>query len=194
MATKARGFTTVELLVTMMIAAILIALAAPSFKRTIQSNNMSSAVNTFMTDMRYARSEAIRRGGRVILCRADPPDAAAPSCLTTTPAGSSGWSSGWIVFQDVDGDGTRSAGDVVLRVQGGLGGVDTIAEGTATNSTVFRFTATGRLTDTASAASVKFGGGNFDTSLQRVVCVSAGGRARIAGDGTSSCGSGSTIE
>lgn len=189
MPTKARGFTLVELLVTVAIAAILLSLAAPSFKRTIQSNNMSNAVNTFMTDLRFARSEAIRRGGHVILCRADPADATTPSCLTATASGNPGWATGWIVFQDVDGDGTYSSGDKILRVQTSLGGLDAILEGTATNSTAFNFTATGRLTTTASAATVKFGSTSFSSSLQRVVCVSAGGRARIAGDGTTACGS-----
>lgn len=56
---RSRGFTLIELLVEMAIAAILIALAAPSFKRLIQSNTISSNVNTFMADLRFARSEAI---------------------------------------------------------------------------------------------------------------------------------------
>jgi len=194
MPTKARGFTLIELLVTMVIAAILIALAAPSFKRTIQSNNMSGAVNTFMTDMRYARSEAIRRGGGVILCRTDSPEATTPACDTTAGTTGKGWATGWIVMLDVDGDGGWSTGDQMLRLQSALSGVDTILEGSPANATKFRFTATGRLTDVASAAKVKFGGADFTTDLQRMVCVGAAGRARVAGDGTTSCGSGSTIE
>ena len=51
-----------------------------------------------------------------------------------------------------------------------------------------RFTATGRLSDTGSAAKLVFGGSKFATDLKRVVCVSAGGRGRIAGDGSASCG------
>jgi type IV fimbrial biogenesis protein FimT len=183
MPTKARGFTLVELLVTIAIAAILLALAAPSFKRTIQSNNMSNAVNTFMSDLRYARSEAIRRGGRVILCRTDLPESATPSCDTSAGTTGKGWATGWIVMLDVDGDGNWSSGDQMLRLQSALNGIDTIVEGTASNATKFKFTATGRLSDTASAAKVKFGGTDFATDIQRVVC-----------DGTTACGSGSTIE
>lgn len=189
MLNKARGFTLIEMLVTMAVLAILVSLAAPSFKRTIQSNNMSNAVNTFMSDMRYARSEAIRRGGQVILCRTDDPEAAAPSCAATAGGTGKGWATGWIVFQDVDGNGNWSAGDLTLRVQSTLSGIDTILEGTPSASTLFRFTASGRLSDTASAAKVQFGGGNFTTDLQRVVCIGPGGRSRVAGNGSSSCGS-----
>src|SRR4051812_43765587 len=117
MPTKARGFTLVELLVTIAIAAILLAIAVPSFKRTIQSNNMSNAVNTFMVDMRYARSEAIRRGGHVILCRTDAPESATPSCNTSAGSTGKGWATGWILIQDVDGNGDWSNGDAMLRQQ-----------------------------------------------------------------------------
>ena len=41
---------------------------------------MSGNVNGFLADMRYARSESIRRGGGVTLCRSDAPEAAAPVC------------------------------------------------------------------------------------------------------------------
>jgi type IV fimbrial biogenesis protein FimT len=184
-----RGFTLVELLVTLAIAALLVTLAAPSFKRTIQSNSVSSAVNTFMSDMRFARSEAVRRGGNVILCRTDTPEAATPSCATSVAAGAKGWATGWIVFQDINNNGNWSVGDQMLRVQAGPTSMDSILEGTATNSTVFRFTATGRLLATTQNAQLTFGGSNYASPVKRVVCVSAGGRPRIAGDGTSSCGS-----
>ena len=183
-----RGFTLVELMVTLAVAAVLVTLAAPSFKRTIQSNNMSSTVNTFMADMRFARSEAIRRGGRVILCRAEAPEAATPSCAPDAGSTGKGWATGWIIFHDVDASGNWSAGDATLRVQGPIGSMDSILEGVPTASTPFRFTATGRLTEAASAARMNFGGSSFDTSLQRVVCAGAGGRARVAGDGSASCG------
>ena len=51
---KSHGLTLIELLVVITIVAILAALAAPSFNNLIQSTAMSSAVNTFMADMRCA--------------------------------------------------------------------------------------------------------------------------------------------
>lgn len=186
---KQRGFTLVELMVVIGIIALLTALAAPSFKNLIQSNAMSSAVNTFMADMRFARSEAMRRGGGVVMCRSDAPEAASPSCGSGSGPGGNGWVSGWFIFHDIDADGVRDSTDTVLRVQAPLTMLDSIVETGASSSTKFRFTATGRVQNLSSATEIQFGGNTkFSNELQRIVCVSLGGRARVAGDGTSSCG------
>lgn len=188
---RQHGMTLVELLVTLAIAAILLSLAAPSFRRLLLSNAMSEAVNTFTSDVRYARSESVRLGGRVILCRSDDPENATPACSAANAnGGGKGWATGWLVFHDRDASGAWSTGDVTMRVQAPLKSLDAILEGTPANSTKFTFAATGRLMDAANAQ-IKFGGDNFDDKLKRVICVSAGGRARVAGDGTTSCGSGS---
>ncbi len=185
---RARGFTLIELMVTIAIAAILITLAAPSFKGLIQSNSISSSVNMFMADLRYARSEAVRRGGTVVMCRSDSPEAANPTCGSGSGPGGNGWVSGWIIFYDESGDGNRTSAEPLMRVQAPVSAVDSIVEGGASSSTKFRFTGTGRLLNLNSATSLQFGGGDFANNRQRVLCVSLGGRARIAGDGTTSCG------
>lgn len=187
---KQRGFTLIELLVVLTIAAILATLAAPSFRRLIQSNSMSSGVNTFMSDLRYARSDSIRLGGGVVMCRSDAPEATTPACGSGLGPNNKGWVSGWIVFQDLNTNGDIDANEPILRVQAPIKSVDAILESGTSSSTKFRFAATGRLTDSTSAAQLKFGGSDFSSDLQRVLCVSLGGRARIAGDGSTSCGSG----
>ncbi len=186
--TRARGFTLIELMVTIAIAAILITLAAPSFKGIIQSNAISSNVNMFMADLRYARSEAVRRGGTVVMCRSDAPEAANPTCGSGSGPGGNGWVSGWIIFYDENGNGAKAAAEPLLRVQAPVSAVDSIVEGGTGSSTKFRFTGTGRLLNLNSATSLQFGGGEFANDRQRVLCVSLGGRARIAGDGMASCG------
>ena len=187
---KLRGVTLIELLVVITIVAVLTTLAAPSFRRTIQSTTISTSVNAFLADLRYARSEAIRRGGGVVMCRSDSPDAASPACGSGSGSGSNGWVSGWIVFHDLDGDGTRTSTstDPVLRVQSALTSLDSVVQTTGGSSTKFVFTATGRLKNLSSGlVTLQFGGGNYSNDLQRTVCVSLGGRGRIAGDGYSAC-------
>jgi type IV fimbrial biogenesis protein FimT len=188
---QARGFTLIELMVVMTVVAILATLAAPSFTRLLQSNTISSNVNLFLADMRFARSEAIRLGGAVVICRSDAPEAASPTCGSGSGPGGNGWVSGWIIYQDLDNDGNKdntSPVDPLLRVQAPITSMDSIVEGGSGSSTKIRFTTTGRLLNLSSGATqFQFGGGNYSNEVQRVVCVNLSGRARIAGDGNSSC-------
>lgn len=180
--TKSRGFTLIELLVVIAIVAILTTLAAPSFVQLIKKNSVSSAVNTFMADMRFARSEAVRRGGAVIMCRSDAPEATSPHCDTDSGPGGNGWVSGWIVFEDRDGSLDRNSGDQLLRIQGPITNVDTAVQGSGP-SKKFQFTAMGRMKNLTSATSIRFGT-NMPESLQRRICINQSGRVRIAGDGS----------
>ena len=185
---KQSGFTIIEILVVVVILAILMSLAAPSFVRTLRSMTVSSSINGMMSDLRYARSEAVRRGSTVVVCRSDDPEAASPVCATSG-AGSSGWASGWIVFLDVAGSGTKVAGDtnVVLKIQAVNANIESINENPV-GSTKFSFASTGRLNGVAGLTTIIFGGPtNFPSDIQRVLCVSMTGHARISGNGTSTC-------
>lgn len=187
----------IELMIVLAIVAILATIAAPSLKQLIQSTTISSNVNIFMADMRYARSESIRRGGGVVMCRSDAPEAIDASCGTGLGPGSNGWVSGWIIFHDTLNDGARSYNadplldETILRVQSPITSINSILErGSIDSSTKFQFTATGRLLILNSAPTLQFGGSPlFANDVQRVVCVNVGGRARIAGNGATSCGS-----
>jgi type IV fimbrial biogenesis protein FimT len=189
---KSRGFTLIELMVVIAIVAILATLAAPSFTSIISKSNVSSAVNTFMADMRYARSEAVRRGGAVIMCRSDAPEAASPRCNTDDGPGGNGWVSGWIIFEDrnasLDFNNATDPKDQLLKVQGPITSLDTILEGSS-GSTKFQFTAMGRMKSLTSATSMRFGtfasmNSSVAESLQRRICVNQSGRVRIVGDGS----------
>ena len=69
------GFTLIELMVAIAVAAILITLATPSFRLLIQNNRISGAANDFVSVFNLARAEAIKRGAVVFVCRTDDPQA-----------------------------------------------------------------------------------------------------------------------
>lgn len=169
-------------MVTVAIMVVLVKVAAPSFTNLIQTGNISSSVNTFIADLRYGRSEAVRRGGSVVMCRSASPEAASPTCGT----GMVSWTSGWIIFVDRDNSGDFNTGDQMLRVQSALSSPDSIDEASG-GSTKFDFTALGRRRTVGTTTQVTFGS-TIPTARKRVLCVDTAGRARIAGDGTTSCG------
>lgn len=94
------GFTLIELLITLVIAAILVSLAAPSFRNLTLDIQLSNAANALITDIYLARSEAVTRNQRVVICATADPMAANPTCLT----GGNEWRTGWFVFVDANGD------------------------------------------------------------------------------------------
>ena len=65
----ASGFTLVELMVTLAVAAILMALAVPSFTSVINGNRLTSTANELVSSLQLARSEALRRNTQVRVCR-----------------------------------------------------------------------------------------------------------------------------
>lgn len=104
-----RGFTLIELLVTISIAVIMMTLAVPSFMDFLTRNRLVTYNNDLVASLNFARSEAIRRGTTVSVCKSS----TGASCTGT-------WSDGWIVFVNLDG-ATESpavvdAGETVLRV------------------------------------------------------------------------------
>lgn len=101
-----RGFTLIELMITLAVAAILLKLAAPSFSAALNGNRLSSAAGELAGAVQLARSEAVRANGRVVLCRSTD----SSTCSSTDNV----WP-GWIVFVDSDGDGVRDSAEPVVK-------------------------------------------------------------------------------
>ena len=111
-----RGFTLIELIVVLSIAAINSALAAPSFAEMIRNHRLTTQANDILSQLYYARSEAIRRGVQV--------------SIRSTSNINSDWTSGWQIFADADADGQFDNGtDVLLRVREPLDGNYTLTSG-----------------------------------------------------------------
>ena len=80
---SASGFTLVELLMTIVIAAILLAIGVPSFRAVLENNRMASQANELLTSITYARSEAIKRGAVVSISPGDGLDYVNGWCVHT---------------------------------------------------------------------------------------------------------------
>jgi type IV fimbrial biogenesis protein FimT len=167
---RTRGFSLIELMVVIAIAAVLFGIGVPNMQQYVVSSRLSSTSNEFFTTLNLARSEAVRRSAQVTL-------------VTSGAANSRDWTTGWTMFVDTNRDGALSAGEEVLRVGPALENPTTMF-GSANFGTSVSFDSTGRLTS---------GGGTFvichGTALvvdglarSRALILNSAGRARVAFD------------
>jgi len=110
---KPAGLSLVELLITLVVAAVLLRLAVPAFGDLAAASRSAAALNQLIGAVNTARSSAVTHYDTVTLC-----PGAARACL-----GRDQWHRGALVFLDRDGDGRVSANEPVLRrlptVEGG---------------------------------------------------------------------------
>ncbi|HEX2830954.1 MAG TPA: GspH/FimT family pseudopilin [Burkholderiales bacterium] len=97
------GFTIFELIVSMAVAAVLAALALPSFAEFIDDNRLRGVATELVSDLNLARAEAIKRNARVLVC----PKVGNSNCASNANVK---WNEGWIVCYDADADGKCDAG------------------------------------------------------------------------------------
>ena len=105
-----KGFTLIEMMVTVAILAIILGIGVPSFQTLIERNRVSAASNKLFTALTTARSEAIRRGQNITLSR----------------TGDS-WAGGWSI----------AAGNTTLRFENALPNGIGITETNGVASVVF---------------------------------------------------------
>lgn len=86
---RSRGFTLIELMVTISLVGILVSVGVPSFQGLMERNQLTSGINQFVSSLSLARSEAIKRKQRVALCASDNGE----TCIAGT-----NYETGWIVY------------------------------------------------------------------------------------------------
>lgn len=96
------GFTLIEMMVTVAIAAILAMIAVPSFNEAMLGSKLSSLANNFVVSAQLARSEAIKRNAPVTFC-------ASSNSSTCTGA----WNDGWLVFHDANNNASVDANELI---------------------------------------------------------------------------------
>ncbi len=102
---RALGFTLTELMVTISIAGIMLAVAVPNLHTLILDNRLASQSAEFTGALAMARSEAGRRSSRVVV----------------SPA-TSGFDGGWRIWVDSNGNNLLDQGEAVLRIHEDLRG------------------------------------------------------------------------
>jgi len=136
-----RGFTLLELMITVAIMAILLAIGIPSFTGLMHSNRLTSSTNEFIAGLYTARTEAVKQSHRVTMCKSTN----GASCIATGT-----WEQGWIVFSDQDHDATVDTGDTVLRASGvAPTGITILGNGNVANYVSFASDGTAKLTTNA---------------------------------------------
>jgi len=111
---KSHGFTLPELMITMGVIALLLTVAVPSISGMVHDNRLAAQLNAVVGDIHLARSEAVKRDVRIILCRSADPNLPVPTCS----GAERNWSTGYLVFTGEDGNNTYQAGTDTLIHRG----------------------------------------------------------------------------
>ena len=167
------GFTLIEMMVTLTLLAILIALVTPSFRGLLADNRAAAQANALVGSLMLARSEAIKRNAPVVLCRSN----------SGTSCAGSEWEDGWILWADMDRDGTLDPDDgdgipeageeMILQVQQSLQGRFDLS---ATGSSV-TYRPDGTIAGAADAFELVPPGG--DTAHGRCIEIQVTGRPQV---------------
>jgi type IV fimbrial biogenesis protein FimT len=100
---KVTGFTLVELMITLTVLVIVLAVGIPSFIQISRNNTLATHANELVAALNLARSEAVKRGVQV----------------TIAPTGTE-WEEGWRIFTDGNDTGTLDDGETELKIYGSI--------------------------------------------------------------------------
>jgi type IV fimbrial biogenesis protein FimT len=112
------GLSLYETLVTLIVISLISSMAIPAYQQFISSTRISSSVNSLVTALHTARSEAIKRNERAVLC----PSLDGRICRSDS-AGDTAWEDGYMVFVDHNANHELDAEDSVVWLSGAQEGI-----------------------------------------------------------------------
>ncbi len=106
------GFSLLELMVTLGVLGVLLVAAFPNFNEMITGQRLKTQANDTLTALLLAKSEAIKRRTTVTIC--------AMKTNVENQCGTNGieWANGWVIFDDLDGDGVVDNGEDIIKFNG----------------------------------------------------------------------------
>lgn len=166
---KATGFTLVELVVTLAVAAMLVAMAAPAFSTYIKNNRIIAATNHLVAQLQYARSEAVSKGQPVVLAR--------------TGATAKDLSKGWIIYTDgsatVGGSKYTASEDTLLKSFEGYGSSNITLNSNAAGNQWIAYSSRGLLWENPGVSVVIAVCDDRGVTQGRLITISPTGRSRV---------------
>ena len=106
------GFTLIETLIALAIAALLVGVAVPAWSSASESAHAGAAQAALLESLMKAINHSAVGGSEVVLCPGD-----ASGCQDSFD-----WTGGWIAWSDLDGDRVRDPSETLLQTQPSLGG------------------------------------------------------------------------
>lgn len=179
-----KGFTLIELMVVIAMLAILLALAAPSFRDMQKNGAVTTLGNEFVMGAAFARAEAITRNQCVTMCIAQDLSATTPVCEPTKQQ----WNAGWIIFTNnkCNDDAIDASAELLKAYLGDPAG-PTMSAPAADDLRKIRFNSRGEATQLSAKSSLSITPSGESTATKEI-CLDKAGRARIAKVSSMSCG------
>ncbi|MGI5309100.1 GspH/FimT family pseudopilin [Rheinheimera sp. WS51] len=173
---KQQGFTLIEMMVTVAVIAITLAIAVPSFTSLINGNRLTGQANEILAALILARTEAIKQNQVMVLCHSSD----ATNC---SAAPSTGWK-GWLVMRE-------GGGIVIANGQINANRITTLASlSLSSASDSIRFTPQGlarTATNGALNGTIRVCMSSVDNNVRDIV-LRSGGRAHVNSSSAASCG------
>jgi type IV fimbrial biogenesis protein FimT len=166
---RQKGFTLLELLVTLGVATILVSFAVPSFTTLSLNSKRVSSSNELVSALHFARSSAVMRNTRFTVCTSSN-----GSTCAAVP-----WNQGWLAFADLNSNQIVDFGETVSRAGLGVAGISIVS---AEFPNFFIYRSNGRVMGVIAAVN----SGNFTVcdrrgaAHARVIIIDTSGRPRLS--------------